>query len=110
MAQRFQQQAQLRKLICALLILVLFTLSLLHRKFIIEPKAFDLQLRESARGEVEVAATAWRHALVGSRGIVVTALWWTANKKQMKHEWNELEILVNTINKLQPYFIRPWRF
>src|SRR5262249_13821291 len=39
-----------------------------------------------------------------------TFLWWAAIKKQEKHEWNELELIVKSITKLQPYFVTPWLF
>jgi len=110
MANTYQQMAQQRKLIYAILIVSLFTVSLVHRKGIIEPQAFALQLRESSRGQVELTSSAVRLMLTGSRGLVVTVLWSMADKRKMKHEWNELELLVNSITKLQPYFITPWRF
>ena len=46
MANTFQQRAQQRKLIYAVLIMALFTVSLLHRNLVIYAQADDLQLRE----------------------------------------------------------------
>jgi hypothetical protein len=106
----FQQQARVRKLIYTVLILGLFTTSLLHRRLVIEAKARDLQLREVDRGEVELTASAVRLLLTGSRGMAVTMLWWEVDKKFTKHKWNEVELLVNSITELQPYFITPWLF
>ena len=37
-------------------------------------------------------------------------LWWSATEIQKKHEWNELELLVRSVTKLQPHFITPWLF
>jgi hypothetical protein len=110
MANPFQQKVRIRKLIYTGLILALFTASLLHRRFQVEPMAEALQLRESARGEVELTSSAVRLTLTGSRGLAVTGLWWLALKEQDRHKWNEVELLVGSITKLQPYFITPWLF
>ncbi|MBI3411298.1 MAG: hypothetical protein HY040_23435 [Planctomycetes bacterium] len=110
MANPFQQKVRTRKLIYTLLILALFTGSLLHRRFVVEHQAYDLQLREISRGNVDFTSSAVRLTLTGSSGIANTFLWWTALRKQEKHEWNELELLVNSITKLQPYFVTPWLF
>src|SRR5712692_7865822 len=108
MANPFQQQVRVRKLIYTALILVLFTASLVHRKFLVVPMAEALQLRETARGEVELTGSAVRLTLTGSRGLAVTSLWAAAIHKQQLHEWNEVELLVKSITKLQPYFVTPW--
>ncbi|MCI0376166.1 MAG: hypothetical protein L0215_01035 [Gemmataceae bacterium] len=110
MPATFQQRALTRKFIYTGLILALFTVSLLHRRFVVEPQANNLLLREVSRGEVELTSSAVRLLLTGSRGLAVTFLWDAAIKKQEKHEWNELELLVRSITKLQPYFVTPWLF
>jgi hypothetical protein len=110
MANPFQQKSRLRKLIYFGLILALFTISLMHRRFFIEPEAMALQLREQASGEVELTSSAVRLTLIGSRGIATAALWYTAREAQKKQQWNELELIVQSITKLQPHFISPWRF
>ena len=46
----------------------------------------------------------------GSRGAAVTILWKAAIDKQMKNEWNELELIVRSLTKLQPHFLTPWLF
>ena len=110
MASSFQQKARQRKVVYLVLILALFTGSLLHRRLVVERQAENLQLREISRGEVELTSSAVRLALTGSRGLATTLLWYTALDKMAKHEWNELELLVGSITKLQPYFITPWLF
>ncbi len=110
MANPFQQRSRQRKLAYGVLILLLFTGSLLHRRFVLEPRAEALQLRETSRGEVELTGSALRLLLTGSRGLATTVLWDSANKMMMKHQWNELELVVKSITKLQPYFITPWMF
>jgi hypothetical protein len=110
MANPFSQKVRQRKFVYTALILVLFTVSLMHRRLWIEPEAERLKLREVAKGEVELTSSAVRLSLTGSRGLAVTFLWSAALKKQERHEWNELELLVGAITKLQPYFITPWLF
>lgn len=110
MANPFQQQVRVRKVVYTALILVLFTGSLMFRRFVVEPQAENLQLREASRGEVELTGSAVRLTLTGSRGLAVTLLWKAAMKEQEKHKWNEVELLVSSITKLQPYFITPWLF
>jgi hypothetical protein len=110
MANPFQQKARQRKIIYLALIVALFTVSLMHRKLVVETQAEDLQLREAARGEVELTGSFVRLSLTGSRGLATTILWSTAIDRMTKHEWNELELLVGSISKLQPYFITPWVF
>ncbi len=110
MGNPFQQKARQRKVIYLGLIVALFTVSLLHRRLVVEPQAENLQLREAARGEVELTSSFVRLSLTGSRGLATTVLWATAMDRMMRHEWNELELLVNSISTLQPYFITPWVF
>jgi hypothetical protein len=110
MAVSYQQQALVRKFVYTGLIVALFTVSLLHRRFVVEPQGNNLLLREVSRGEVKLTDSAVRLALVGSRGIAVTFLWSAAIDKQKRHEWNELDLLVSSITKLQPHFVTPWLF
>jgi hypothetical protein len=110
MASPFQQQALVRKLVYLGLILVLFTASFLYRTYLILPQANALALREETKGEVELTGSAVRLTLTGSRGLAVCFLWMSAQNKQKKHEWNELELIVSSVAKLQPHFITPWLF
>jgi len=75
-----------------------------------EAQAAGLEIRELDRGEVELTGAALRLTLSGARGVAVCFLWKTATDKQKKHEWNELELLVRSLIKLQPHFITPWLF
>src|SRR5437660_4871327 len=110
MATPLLQKARQRKMIYFGAIVVLFTLSLVHREFVVKEQAIRLQLRETARGEVELTSSAVRLLLTGSRGLAVTMLWYNAIEKQKRGEYSELELLVKSITKLQPYFITPWLF
>ena len=110
MANPFQQRARQRKVIYLALIVVLFTVSLLHRRLVVQPQAEDLQLREVTKGNVELTSAFVRLSLTGSRGLATTILWSSAIDRMARHEWNELEVLVKSISKIQPYFVTPWVF
>jgi hypothetical protein len=113
MANRFQQQSVRRKVIYFALIIALFSACWVVRtqaSWGVEKQAEDLELREQSLGEVDLTDKALRLTLTGSRGFAVCGLWWTAIEKQKKHEWNELELLVRSLIKLQPHFVTPWLF
>src|SRR5262249_9079639 len=110
MASPFQQQALQRKIVYIGLIAVRFTAAWAWRSSAVEPQAEALALREEDVGKVELSGSAIRLGLIGSRGLVTCGLWMSAIEKQKKNQWNELEILVRTLTKLQPHFITPWLF
>jgi len=76
----------------------------------IQNQAEQLELSEMSQGEVELTGSAIRLMLTGSRGLAISMLWMSASEKQMRHEWNELDLTVKSITKLQPHFITPWLF
>jgi hypothetical protein len=110
MSSPFQQQALRRRLIYIGLIVVLFTLAGVFRIAIVEEKAAALSLREQNIGEVEVGGSALQLSLTGSRGFVICALWYWAQDAQKKNRWNEMELYVDSLTRLQPHFISPWLF
>jgi hypothetical protein len=110
MASPFQQRSFQRKLIYLGAILVLFTAAYAFRRYSVVAQAEQLSLREQNIGEVELSGAAVRLNLTGLRGLAVCALWSTAIEKQKKNQWNELEIVVRSVTKLQPHFITPWLF
>lgn len=110
MSSPFQQQARTRKLIYMGSIVALLTLSWAVRVFVVEAKATELAIREENVGEVEVSGSAVRLLLTGSRGFAVCGLWWSATEAQKKNRWNELDLYVRSLTKLQPHFITPWLF
>lgn len=110
MASSFQQQVQQRKLLYTGLILVLFTLSWGWRRYCIDDLAQRLAIREQSRGDVDLVGSVVRLGLTGSRGLVTCILWGQAIDKQKKNQWNDLEVLVRSLTKLQPHFITPWLF
>jgi hypothetical protein len=120
MASPFQQQSFRRKMTYAGLIVVLLAVAnfgVRGAEYLGKPagwtmtaQANRLQLREQDKGDVELTDSAIRLSLTGSRGLAVCFLWIKAIEKQRKHEWNELELLVKSVAKLQPHFVTPWLF
>jgi hypothetical protein len=110
MASLFQQKSLRRKLVYIVLMLVLLTGSYAFRQYVVVAQAEELALREQNIGEVELSGAAVRYTLTGLRGLVTCALWSTAMEKQKKNQWNELELIVRSLVKLQPHFITPWLF
>jgi hypothetical protein len=110
MASRFQQRALIRKVIYLALILVVLTISLLHRNLVVIPQAYALQLREESRGEVELTSAALRVGTTGLRGWVTCGLWLRSIEATRKHEWNQVELAIRSITKLQPYYVEPWLY
>jgi hypothetical protein len=120
MASPFQRQALNRKLTYAGLILVLFTAAYLWRTkefslfgFAIkgvDAQANDLAIREQNRGEVDLIGAIARLTTIGSRGVATCVLWINAQEAQKRNQWNELDMYVRSLTKLQPHFITPWIF
>lgn len=130
MANVYQQAVKKRKIAYLAAIGVLFLCSLLVRGtfFRIDKKSADEvrssgalaltldgrakvhELTELQQGETELGGAAIQLMLTGSRGFAVCALWLNANEKQRRQEWNELDIAVDSITKLQPHFTAPWLF
>src|SRR5579875_3310094 len=120
MASPFQQQALYRKLTYGALILALFTLALGWRKGElrlfgmdikgVDAQARDLSIREESRGEVDWLGALARLSTIGTRGAATCLLWVNAVEAQKKNQWNELELYVRSLTKLQPHFITPWIF
>lgn len=81
----------------------------LARKTILS-QARRTELRELEQGDPELAGSALRLGMLGSRGFAVTALWLAAIEKQKRNDFHEFELLVQTVTKLQPNFITPWIF
>ncbi len=128
MANPLQRAAVRRKGLYIALIVVLFTVSIFGRGKLDVPfsgqvaasewlsqravlaQATDLELRELDQGDPEIAGTAARLSLVGSRGVVITALWRAAIEKQKRNEFHEFELYVRMVTRLQPNFVTPWIF
>src|SRR5262249_24964633 len=101
MAASFQRQSLQRKLIHFGLIMLLFCIIVFVIKPFMNERAKALEMREESLGEVKLTDSAVRLMLTGSRGLVICYLWNTAQDRQAKHEWNELELIIDSITKLQ---------
>jgi hypothetical protein len=130
MANIYQQAAKQRKLIYLGSIVALLGLSLVVRgsfsgidrrgvdevaasptmSLTLDGRAKIHELTELQQGDKELGGAAIQLLLTGSRGLAICALWNNAIDKQKKQEWNELDISVNSITKLQPHFTAPWLF
>lgn len=128
MANPIQREAVQRKGLYIALIVALFTVSIFWRGKLDVPfsgqvaasewlsdravlaQATDLELRELDQGDPEIAGSVARLSLIGSRGVVVTALWRAAIEKQKRNEFHEFEMLVDLVTRLQPNFVTPWIF
>jgi hypothetical protein len=120
MASPFQQRALQRKLIYVALIIVLGTIAWAWRtrEFRVfgwdvkgvDAQARDLAIREESRGEVDLIGALVRLSTMGLRGVATCVMWVDAMDAQKKNQWNELEIRVRSLTKLQPHFITPWIF
>jgi hypothetical protein len=126
----YQQAAKQRKIGYIVAIIVLLGLSLVVRgtffrigtasaddvaadpvkSLTLDGRAKVHELTELHQGGEELSGAAVRLLLTGSRGLAVSALWNTAMDKQKKQEWNELDIAVDSIMRLQPHTIEPWLF
>jgi hypothetical protein len=110
MANRYQEQVFQRKLLYIGLILVLFTGSWGWRRYVIDAQANQMAVREGSRGEADLTSSVVRVGLTGMQGLVTCVLWNSAIDAQKKNQWSELKVLVDSLTKLQPYFITPWLF
>ena len=120
MASSFQRQALHRKLIYAASIAVLFTAALGWRKGKsmlfgmdikgVDAQASELSIREQNRGEVDLIGAIVRISTMGLRGMATCYVWTNAMEAQKKNQWNELELHITSLTKLQPHFITPWIF
>jgi hypothetical protein len=75
-----------------------------------DAQAQELAIREQSRGEVDLVGAVVRLGTLGSRGVATCWLWRDAMEAQKKNQWNELEMYVRSLTKLQPHYITPWIF
>src|SRR5262245_9075638 len=105
------QQSLHRKIIyIALILAIMFVLVFFYRPYVLDDEAHALSLRDEDRGDVELTGKVVTLGLSGLRGVMITALWSSAKEKMERNQWNELELLVRSVTKLQPRFVTPWLF
>jgi hypothetical protein len=109
MATAYEKIRQ-RKIIYLAAILVLLGISWVHRTMVIEKAAERHDLTETNLGKVDLGGSISRFVLSSFRGPLVCGLWWDAIDQQKKHNFNQLELLVKALTKLQPHFKGPWKF
>jgi hypothetical protein len=125
-----QRAATVRKVSYLLAIVGLFTVSMLWRGVIpvpgaraaaplrwlnehsIDSQATRLEVSDVDKNESDpdLSGSAVRLALTGSRGLAVTALWYSAIDKQKRNDFHVFEQRVRAVTKLQPNFVTPWIF
>jgi hypothetical protein len=122
MATTLQESSRQRKLIYLGIIVALFTIGTFGwrgvdsaltgkpARWTVTGRANELELRELDQGNPELAGATVRLILTGSRGLAVCGLWLATIEKQRRHEWSQVELLVRSVTKLQPYFLTPWLF
>jgi hypothetical protein len=104
------QQSLHRKVLYIGLILAIFFVLVFYRPYVVDEEAKAQSLRDEDRGDVELTGKVVTLGLSGLRGVMITALWSSAKDKMEKNQWNELELLVRSVTKLQPHFVTPWLF
>src|SRR5262245_5197367 len=110
MASPYQQQVFQRKLIYLALIVALFTGSYFRPGRVNPGQGGPAGHREGRRCEGRAARRRGppRPARLARAGHLHPRT--KAIDKQKKNQWNEMEVLVRSLTKLQPHFITPWLF
>lgn len=98
-----------RKIYCALAIVVLFFLMLLHRPFV-QKAAVEASVQTTNLGEVDLGGSITRFVLTSFRGPLICGLWWEARNAQARHEYEQMQLVIRALTKLQPHYKGPWRY
>ncbi len=123
MASAVQQTVFRRKVVYVVAILVILVVNTFFWRGVASPltggqplpwtvtaQATKLELNELATGEADLTGSAVRLLLTGSRGLALATLWYQSDEKKKRHEWNKLEMIVDSITRLQPHTSAPWLF
>jgi hypothetical protein len=98
-----------RKLIFIGAILLLFFGLMVHRR-VLKSSAEANSLQANNLGEVDLGGSISRFVLASFRGPLVCGLWWEARESQARHDYEQMEIVIRALTKLQPHFKNPWRY
>src|SRR4051812_14415751 len=110
MATTSVHSARQRKFVYAGVIVLLFFVMLAHRRGVLWPAAVENSMTETNLGEVELGGSVARFALASLGGPLTCGMWWDAIEKQARHEYNDMELVIRGLTKLQPHFKGPWRY
>jgi len=70
----------------------------------------DKGFSESDLGEIDPAGETVKLATLGLRGVAANILWDKANTYKMKKDWTNLSATLRQIAKIEPHFVKVWRF
>jgi hypothetical protein len=70
----------------------------------------EYNLSQAELGEIDPASETMKLATVGLRGVAVNILWTSAIHYQKVKDFNNLELTVKQIIRLQPNFLKVWDF
>jgi hypothetical protein len=104
------QRVRQRKFLYAGLIVLLFGLGYVHRRNVLQVSTMENSLEVSNLGQVDMSGELSRYLLASFRGPLICGMWWEANEKQARHEYDQMEVVITALTKLQPHFKGPWKF
>ncbi|HMP01344.1 MAG TPA: hypothetical protein PKC45_02470 [Gemmatales bacterium] len=109
MAARPFAATRQRKLIFLGLILLLFFGLMVHRR-VLQASAIENSLQANNLGDVDLGGSITRFVLASFRGPLVCGLWWEARNAQARHDFEQMELVIRALTKLQPHFKEPWKY
>jgi hypothetical protein len=105
------EQARYRKLIYGGAIILLFTGLVVYRQMgVVEQAAERHGISETNIGKTDLGGSVARFLLASFRGPLICSLWWEAIELQARHEWDQMEIIIKSLTKLQPHFRSTWEY
>lgn len=105
------EQARTRKLIYGGAIILLFTALVIYRQMeVVEQAAERHGISETNIGKTDLGGSVARFLLASFRGPLICSLWWEAIELQARHEWDQMEIIIKSLTKLQPHFRSTWEY
>lgn len=67
-------------------------------------------LAQRSLGEIEASSETMKFFALGFRGPAATLLWMRAHEHKKKENWTALHNVLNQIGRIQPNFVKVWRF
>lgn len=100
--------ARTRKLAFWGAIIAFFFVMLFHRRGEVEAAAETHDLRETNIGQVNLGGSTARFVLASFRGPLVCMLWWDSEERKERHQYQQLDLIYDSLTTLQPHFRSPW--